>query len=452
MQKVTTTGNATIVVYDDKPLLVTDPWMGDEEPAYFGSWALSHKIPRALKDDIASCEYVWFSHGHPDHLNPTSLERYRGRKILLPDHVGGRIFNDLTPGGYQVTVLPDRKWVTLSDNVRVHCITTRIQDGILLIDVCGRLFIDLNDAGTRDCSRYIRSISHGYQHVYVLALSGYGDADMINFFNEDGSFVVPRAARRPSVGRQLDNIAKATGAGTVVPFSSFHQYQREDSIWAQDYTTPMSAFTEGLSPDVGYVPPFSSIDCRSGEVETATPEEHIITPQPASAFGDNWSDPLDKDDAVAIEAYFKRKDRLQDHLGFVNFRVGGKDTTIGMRGPKTRGVTFEVPRGSLMTSIGYRIFDDLLIGNFMKTTLHGMKSLSDGAGNFSHIVAKYADNGLAETEEELATYLAQYRRRAGIDFLVSELEDKSRNFVMRFAQQDSRIYKLAKSIYISYVR
>ncbi len=113
MQKLTTTGNATIIAYDGKPLLVTDPWMGDEEPAYFGSWVLSHRIPRALKEDIARCEYVWFSHGHPDHLHPTSLERYRGKKILLPDHVGSRIYKDLAPGGYQVTILPDREWVTL---------------------------------------------------------------------------------------------------------------------------------------------------------------------------------------------------------------------------------------------------------------------------------------------------------------------------------------------------
>jgi len=452
MQRLVTTGNATIIAYDNKPLLVTDPWIGDEEPAYFGSWVLSHKIPSELKDDISRCQYVWFSHGHPDHLNPSSLERYRGKKILLPDHVGGRIFKDLTPGGYDVTVLPDREWVQLSDNVRIHCITTRIQDGILLIDICGKLFINLNDAGTRDASRYIRSISRHYEHVYVMALSGYGDADMINFFNEDGSFVVPRAARKPVVGRQLGNLAKATGAHTVIPFSSFHQYQREDSIWAQNYTTPMSAFIEGLPSEVNYVAPFSSFDCQTLAVDTYKAEEHRVTPKPAAVFGDNWSDQLDKGDVAAITAYFARKDRLQNYLGFVNFRVGGRDTTIGMRGPKHRGVTFEVPRGSLMTSINYRIFDDLLIGNFMKTTLHGTKSLSDGAGNFSHLVGKYADNGLAETESEIRSYLAEYRRRAGIDYIVSELEDKSRNFLMRFAQQDSKIYKLAKSIYISYVR
>lgn len=195
MQKVSTTGNATMVVYDDKPLLVTDPWFGDEEPAYFGSWTLSHRIPKGLKDDIALCDYVFFSHGHPDHLNPTSIERFRGKKILLPDHVNARIFNDLKPGGYDLTILPDRTWVPLSKNVKVQAVTTQIQDAILLVDVCGSLFLDLNDAGARDCARYLRSITRGYERSYVLALSGYGDADMINFFSTNQAASWCRARR-----------------------------------------------------------------------------------------------------------------------------------------------------------------------------------------------------------------------------------------------------------------
>ena len=452
MLKVTTTGNATLIAYDGKPVIVTDPWFGDEEPAYFGSWVLSHRIPAQLKEDIAKCEFVWFSHGHPDHLNPTSLERFRSKKILLPDHVGSRILKDLTPGGYNVTVLPDRKWVSLSDNIRVHCITTQIQDAVLLLDVGGKLFIDLNDTGMRDCVRHIRGISRHFRDSFVLPLSGYGDADMINFFKEDGSFVVPRAARKPSVGGQLTNLVKATGARAVIPFSSFHQYQREDSMWAQAYTTPMDAFTQGLAPGIEYHPPFSTVDCRTLEVTTETPPEIQVTPRPASDFGDNWSDALDMKDVAAIEAYFARKDRVQDYLGFVNFRVGGRDHTIKMRGPKERGITFAVPRGSLMTSIEYRIFDDLLIGNFMKTTLHGLHELNEGRGSFIYSVAKYADNGLAESNAEVDAYLAEYRRRAGVDYLISALEDKSRGFITRFAAQDTAVYKLMKKVYLSFIR
>ena len=449
MQKVATTGNATIIVYDGTPLLATDPWIGDEEPAYFGSWVLTHRIPQNLKDDIFACPYIWCSHGHPDHLNPTSIERFKGKKILLADHVGSRIHKDIAPNGFDVTILPDRQWVTLSDNVKVHCITTRIQDAILLVDVAGKLFIDLNDAGTRDCSRYIRSITKHYKDSYVLALSGYGDADMINIYDEQGAFVLPRAARKPSVGAQLTNLCEATGARAFIPSSSFHQYQREDSIWAETYTTPFDVFQKGMAPGVELLPPFSSVDCRTGNIETQPHEELIVTPRPASEYGDNWADQLEPKDVAAIEAYFARKEPVRKHFGFVTFKVGGKEHTIGMEGRKDRGVTFEVPRGSLMTSVDYRIFDDLLIGNFMKTTLHGLDSLNAPPAEFNYSVAKYADNGQAETESEIATYLAEYRRRAGIDYLLSALEDQSRNFLTRFAKQDTPLYKMMKQLYVS---
>jgi len=95
MLGVKTIGNATLVVYDDGPILATDPWFGDEDDAFFGSWGLPHRIPAGEKSDIQRAKYIWFSHGHPDHLNPWSIERLRHSSILLPDHVGSRIKNDL---------------------------------------------------------------------------------------------------------------------------------------------------------------------------------------------------------------------------------------------------------------------------------------------------------------------------------------------------------------------
>ena len=37
-----TIGNATIVAYDKKPILSTDPWLGLDHYAYFGSWYLRY--------------------------------------------------------------------------------------------------------------------------------------------------------------------------------------------------------------------------------------------------------------------------------------------------------------------------------------------------------------------------------------------------------------------------
>jgi len=137
-QTITSVGNATIIVNDENPILCTDPWIGDEDSAYFGSWTLSHEIPTHVKVEIYNSKYIWYSHGHPDHLNPISLKRFKSNKILLPDHRGSRIFNDLEKLGYDVSILPDRKWVELTNNLKIMCITTLIQDSILLIDLCGK--------------------------------------------------------------------------------------------------------------------------------------------------------------------------------------------------------------------------------------------------------------------------------------------------------------------------
>src|SRR5262245_11717653 len=142
-----TIGNATIIVHDGKPVLATDPWI--DGGAYFGSWTFSHEIPGKQRESIRRAEYVWFSHGHPDHLNPISLPLFQGQKILLPDHFGGRILHHLKQSGFDVHLLKDHTWVSLSPKVRVYCNSDYNQDAILLIDVDGRLLIDLNDASDR---------------------------------------------------------------------------------------------------------------------------------------------------------------------------------------------------------------------------------------------------------------------------------------------------------------
>ena len=95
MIEVQTIGNATLVAYDKLPILSTDPWMGGDHSANFGSWRLPYDIPGNIRQDILRSEYIWFSHGHQDHLNPDSLHLFKNNKILISDHFGSRIYKDL---------------------------------------------------------------------------------------------------------------------------------------------------------------------------------------------------------------------------------------------------------------------------------------------------------------------------------------------------------------------
>ena len=105
-------------------------------------------------------------------------------------------------------------------------------------------------------------------------------------------------------------------------------------------------------------------------------------------------------------------------MGFIRFRVGGREALIELRTRGfDKGLTFEVPRGSLLTTLQYEIFDDLLIGNFMKVTLHGEWGPGRLYPDFSPYVAKYADNGRAKTLEQLRAYHRAYYERDRLGYL-----------------------------------
>lgn len=444
MLGVKTVGNATLVAYDTDPVLVTDPWFGDEDDAYFGSWRLSHSIPSQEKSDILASPNVWFSHGHPDHLNGDSLKRFKNARILLPDHVGGRICEDLKNDGYNVAVLPDSQWVDLTSRVRIFCVPDYIQDATLLVEVGGRLFINMNDSGARARMDVVRRVAKNYKDVYLLRLSGYGDADMINIFSEDGVRLENKSTRK--VGKWLSNYAVRVGANHVIPFSSFHQYQREDSAWANARTTPMAAYKEEFDEKAAeYIEPFSFIDCVSGQTSPLGAVELACGLRRPEEFGDVWSDDLDKDDVAVLKDYFARKHLVRNMLGFLRFKVGSQTHTIDLDGPAKRGITFEVPKNSLMTAVTYRVFDDLLIGNFMKTTLHDVESLY--SPNFNFAVAKYGDNGGAETEEEVEEYLGEYKRRAGLAWTQHIFSQEAPKVFRRFVKSDSGVYSIARDVY-----
>jgi len=413
-----TVGNATLIVHDRHPVLATDLWV--EGSAYFGSWSLAYDIPDQQRAAIDAAPFVWFSHGHPDHLNPTSLPHLLGKQILLADHVGGRIAADLRRGGFQVTVLRDKTWTPLSNRVRVMCLADYNQDSVLLVDVGGRLVVNLNDSMEKGWGSLLRRIIRSYPTSFILRLAGYGDADMINFFDEDGEHVPSGAQLRKEdgyrVGAQVARTTDTFGARFFIPFSSFHRYQRADSDWANCWTTSVADIGLGYESAASEIlPAFLRFDCTDDSVTPLNPAELPALVRAPEEFGDVWSDQLDADDRTRATAYFRSVQHLARTIDFVALDVGGRTHTVSL-GHSTGGpgVTFAVPRTSLMQALEWHTFDDLLIGNFMRTTLHGRWPATRLSAGFTPYVAKYADNGQARTEQELKRYLAEYRRRLGL--------------------------------------
>ena len=80
-----------------------------------------------------------------------------------------------------------------------------------------------------------------------------------------------------------------------------HRYQREDSVWANEYCTPLEDLPNGFDESVGeLLPAFVRYDVRTGSVTPLNPDANPIVAHPAAEFGDDWSERLQGDDVEQI--------------------------------------------------------------------------------------------------------------------------------------------------------
>ena len=439
-----TIGSAIVIAYDDRPVLTTDPWIRGD--AYFGSWGQDYEIPTAQMQAIQDADFHWFSHGHPDHLNIASLPMLTKGEFLLSDHYGNRIKRDLTTAGHRVRILPDREWIQLSKGIRVYSIANQNQDSLLLIDVNGRLIINQNDSPEFGESFRVRQMAKHFKEVYMLQLHGWGGADMLNLFDPLGRKLTSIEEKRRPIAPRSQISARAMGARKVIPFSSFHRYQREDSAWANDLIPELEDYhSHAMENWPEILPAFLRVDCETDEITSINPPRSSRIIKKPEDFGDSWSDPLTAEDKVKIHHYFNVRQTLRNHFGFIEVSAGGSSITIDLNLDKRDvGIRFECPRNSLMTCIEHELFDDLLIGNYMRTTFYNVESLYP---RFTPYVAKYADNGGAKSRRELATYFGHYYMRDPIAHTLKRFTNASEMLLRKALPEESGMFRAAKRIY-----
>lgn len=441
-----TIGNATLILYEDGiPVLSTDPWVSGNP--YFGSWKHTHEIPELQKSNINKSKFIWISHGHPDHLDLDTIKNWDTNKFLISNHFGDRIFNDLTSIGLQVNKLKDKKWTSLSNNIEISTFADFNQDSILMVKMKDVLIIDLNDTNPRGWSKWVKETAKNFKKVFLLKLTGFGDADMINYYDENDNFIYPLAEKRIEVGKTIGHLMESFHANFFIPFSSHHKYQREDSIWANKYTANLDDYKDGFDNRKGtLLPAFISYDIDKDnfkKIQTLETNNDIIS---SKSFNDDWSEPLSKDDEKKLKDYFLRNELLKRQIGFIQFTVGEKEYSIDINKRKrNKGILFEVPKYSLMQTIKWNIFDDLLIGNFMKTKVIGFR------GNqlypiFNPIIPKYYDQAQITDKKELKKYFKFYKAKAPLDTLKDMLSYNSSMAARKYFKTDSKIYKTLGAI------
>ena len=155
---------------------------------------------------------------------------------------------------------------------------------------------------------------------------------------------------------------------------------------------------------------------RSQDVWYINPEKRVLTPMNPGDFGDNWSTPIDKADQTLIADYFTRIKAQQNKVDFVRLAVGGVEKTMNLGGIKTRSH-----------------------GPWESESLHP---------HFTPFVAKYSDNGRAQSKDDLDSYMAAYRKRAPMAYPLHVLERKNKRKLRQYIRSDTRVFQLMKKSYL----
>ena len=429
-----TIGNATLITHEEnRPLLATDIWL-DEHPCYFGSWSLPYKVPPLQRLSIQKCPYIYISHFHPDHLNLPSLRNYRNATIILAQHWGSRVETDLRKAGFNVIALPSKKWHNIGNNTRIMLLKNSLQDSALLVEITDgsgqkHLIANLNDSGGIEFQMFIRTLAKKYRHSFYLGLHGYGDADMINLYDKRGDRVNPIVIEGRQIGAEIQDYLNRFNLKHAIPFSSFHQYQRKDSFWANEYTTPLSSYSKGfrLINSQSLLPAFTQIHLSNGSFQCVpiNPDRNIIdSPLSEKVFGDDWNQTLSRPQLDVVRDYFHSISSLKRAFSKIDVRIGNVQHNV-FTGSGSGHILFNAPRTSFLRAIRTHIFDDLLIGNFMRVYLFNARSLYQP--NFNYPVTKYADNGGVRSHAQLKAMFSHYNsEQSPADYMFSKVRKLKR--------------------------
>ena len=113
--------HASLLVSTPDFKFATDPWLTGQ--AFSTGWWLKYKSPMGWKEDLNSCDFIYISHTHPDHLHPETLNYInKSMPILIADfasqssenYLNSLGFNNLIKLKHEETLINHKKEIFFS--------------------------------------------------------------------------------------------------------------------------------------------------------------------------------------------------------------------------------------------------------------------------------------------------------------------------------------------------
>lgn len=226
--QITFVNHAGMLIESGEVRLLVDPWLRGD--AFNRSWSL---LSPTWFPDFSRVTHIWFSHEHPDHFHPPSVqeipEDYRSRiTVLYQSTRDKKILDYCRSLGFQVVELPDGDGYSLNPSFRVLCGKMATGDSWLLCDDGNHRLLNLNDCELKT------------EQLAWLLYRKVGSVDALftqfSYAGWIGNIDEPLKRREASERKVKDIIMQANvfKPKYVVPFASYVWFSHEENYYMND--------------------------------------------------------------------------------------------------------------------------------------------------------------------------------------------------------------------------
>jgi len=227
-----TYGHATLSFeLDEKPFLITDPWLIGS--CYWRSWWLQHYPNQKDLAVLKNADTIFLTHEHWDHAHfPTLKKFFKNKKILIPK-LNSKKLKLALEKDFKVAELEPYKWINHNE-IKITSIPLWNDDSILLLNWNNYLICNLNDS--KPTQSILTSILNFKKknNLKLILLQSYAPASIVNSFRNRQSEVVSIKEKKDYIN-YVKKTCSYLQADFFIPFASQAVYSRPDSIWANNH-------------------------------------------------------------------------------------------------------------------------------------------------------------------------------------------------------------------------
>lgn len=242
MPKFEFVNHSSVILSHDNVSLAMDPWI--EGLVFNNSWNLLTKTPQKSINNLKKSKFVWFSHEHPDHFNPSNLKIFsKDTNFLFQKTIDGRVVKFLKKISPNVKEIKLGEKYKLSKNFLVEIIPFQYLDFMLISRINNLTILNLNDC----------DIKNKFQLEFIKKKTGSIDILLVQF-----SYAIGKSNRESINERKkwahdilvrLSKNIKFLNPKIVIPFASFCYFSRYDNFYLNDFINKIDNAINFLSKE-----------------------------------------------------------------------------------------------------------------------------------------------------------------------------------------------------------